>query len=179
MRRGCLVKTGKLVALALVVAAVSHVAVIVVAPYVLMRGAMKRVSREGTSINRWNHGKRVSETSRRVVRPSPDLAYSACVYDLSDGPIRVTAAAWDDYMSVSAFAANSDNFFVINDRQAPNGVDFTLVREGEPKPADAAMVVESPSTRGIILQRRVAPTEERFAKADEIRQGDLCGPAPE
>ena len=74
------------------------------------------------------------------MRPSPDLAYSACVYDLSAGPIRVTAAAWDDYMSVSAFAANSDNFFVSNDREAPNGVDFTLIRAGDEKPADAVVV---------------------------------------
>lgn len=169
-------KGWRLVALAVVVAALAHVAVIVAAPYVLMRGAMARVSRDGTSINKWNHGQRVSEKSRRVVRPSPDLAYSACVYDLSAGPIRVTAAAWDDYMSVSAFAANSDNFFVINDRQAPDGVDFTLIRAGDPAPADAAMVVESPSTRGIVLQRRVAPTEERFAKADAARQADVCGP---
>lgn len=162
--------------LTVVVAAISHVAVIVAAPYVLMRGAMARISRDGTSINAWNHAPRVSETSRRIVRPSPDLAYSSCVYDLSSGPVRVTAAAWDDYMSVSAFAENSDNFFVINDRQAPNGVDFILIRAGEPKPDGPATVVESPSTTGIILQRRIAPTEERFAQADAARKADVCGP---
>ena len=80
-------------------------------------------------------------------------------------------------MSVSAFAANSDNFFVINDRQAPNGVDFTLVREGDAAPPGAVMIVESPSTRGIVLQRRIAPTEDRYALADAARQNDLCGPA--
>lgn len=164
------------IALALAVAVVSHVAVIMAAPHVLMRGAMKRISRDDTGINMWRHAPRVSEESRRVVRPSPDLAYSACVYDLSSGPIRVTAAAWDDYMSVSAFAANSDNFFVINDRQAPQGVDFVLVLEGDEPPTDAARVVESPSTTGIILQRRIAPTEERFAAADAARKNDVCAP---
>jgi uncharacterized membrane protein len=166
----------RLVLIGVAVAAVAHLGVIMVAPYVLMRGAMKRVSRDGASINTWIHAPRVSEESRRVVRPSPDLAYSACVYDLSNGPIRVTAAAWDDYMSVSAFASNSDNFFVINDREAPQGVDLVLIREGDEKPAGAAMVVESPSTRGIVLQRRVAPTQERFAKADAARKNDICGP---
>ena len=166
----------RLILVGLAVAVVSHFGVIAAAPYVFMSGAMKRVSREGTRINVWNHGPRVSQESRRVVRPSPDLAYSACVYDLSDGPVRVTAAAWDDYMSVSAFAANSDNFFVINDRQAPEGVDFVLVEEGADPPADAAMVVESPTTRGIILQRRIAPTEERFALADAARKNDVCAP---
>jgi uncharacterized membrane protein len=165
----------RLVALALVVAAVAHIAVIVAAPYVLMRTAMNRITAD-VGANIWRHAPRVSEKSRRIVRPSPDLAYSSCVYDLSAGPIRVTAAAWDDYMSVSVFAENSDNVFVINDRQAPNGVDFVLIRAGDPKPEGAAMVVESPSATGIILQRRVAPTEERFALAAAARKSDVCGP---
>lgn len=165
----------RLLILSLVIAAVAHISVIVAAPYVLMRGAMQRITGD-VGTNKWRHAPRVSETSRRIVRPSPDLAYSSCVYDLSNGPIRVTAAAWDDYMSVSAFAENSDNFFVINDRQAPNGVDFVLIRAGDAKPAGAAMVVESPSTTGIILQRRIAPTEERFAQADSARKGDICSP---
>jgi uncharacterized membrane protein len=166
----------RLVLLAILVAVLAHVGVVAAAPYFFMRGAMARIGDRPPGINAWHHAPRVSEKSRRVVRPSPDLAYSSCVYDLSAGPIRVTAAAWDDYMSVSVFAANSDNDFVINDRQAPAGVDFVLIRAGDPKPPGAAMVVESPSTTGIILQRRIAPTAERFALADAARKGDICGP---
>ncbi|MGH8239087.1 MAG: DUF1254 domain-containing protein, partial [Steroidobacteraceae bacterium] len=113
-----------------------------------------------------------------VVRPSPDLAYSACVYDLSEGPVRVIASAWDDYMSVSVFAHNSDNIFVINDRQAPEGVELAIVRKGAPHPAGAQLVVESPSRRGIVLQRRVAPTQERFNAAAAARSKDHCGIVP-
>lgn len=165
----------KLVLLGIAVAVAAHVATIFIAPYVLMHAAMERISRGGQLVNQWSHPPRTSEQSRRVVRPSPDLAYSACVYDLSDGPLRVTASAWDDYMSVSVFAANSDNIFVQNDRQAPNGVDFVLVRRGDAHPAGAGQIVESPSARGIILQRRVAPTAERFAAAAAARRGDICG----
>ena len=165
---------GKYLLGALIIAVVVHLAAIFAVPRLLMNVAMERLCAAG--VNVWHLSDRVTAASRWVVRPAPDFAYSACVYDLSAGPIRVTAAAWDDYMSVSAFAANSDNFFVINDREAPNGVDFTLIRAGDEKPADAAMVVESPSTRGIILQRRIAPTEERFARADAARKQDVCGP---
>jgi uncharacterized membrane protein len=157
--------------------AAAHFATIFVAPYVLMNAAMKRISRGGERINRWSHPPRTSERSRTVVRPSPDLAYSACVYDLGDGPVRVTAARWDDYMSVSVFAANSDNIFVQNDRQAPGGVDFVLARKGEAPPANAKQVVVSPSRRGIVLQRRVAPTAERWAAAAEARKNDVCAAA--
>lgn len=154
---------------------IGHLATVFAAPYVLMDAAMDRISRGGQRVNVWSHPQRTSENSRAVVRPSPDLAYSACVYDLSGGPVRVTAAPWSDYMSVSVFAANSDNIFVINDRQAPDGVDLVLVRRGQTPPEGAAMVVESPSERGIVLQRRVAPTAERWTEAAEARAGDICG----
>ena len=157
------------------VAAVAHLATILAAPNLLMGAAMKNLSRNGERLNAWGHAPRTTETSRRVVRPSPDLAYSACVYDLGKGPVRVTAAAWDDYMSVSVFAANSDNIFAINDRQAPRGIQLILVRKGEARPSvPGAIIVESPSTRGIVLQRRLAPTAERFAKAEAARAHDVC-----
>lgn len=157
------------------VAAVSHIATVLAAPYLLMSAAMKNLSRDGERINAWGHAARITEASRRVVRPSPDLAYSACVYDLSRGPVHVTAAAWDDYMSVSVFAANSDNIFAINDRQAPGGVQLILVRKGGMRPSvPGAIIVESPSARGIVLQRRLAPTAERFAKAEAARAHDVC-----
>lgn len=165
----------KIALLALGAAIVAHLATIFAAPFVLMDAAIERISRDGAMMNQWIHPPRTSEESRRVVRPSPDLAYSACVYDLKDGPLHVTASAWDDYMSVSVFAANSDNIFVQNDRQAPNGVEFILVRRGQPAPETQLHIVESPSDRGIILQRRVAPTEERFAMADAARRDDVCG----
>lgn len=164
----------QLVVLGVVVAIAAHLATVFIAPYPLMDAAMERISRGGTRINEWIHAPRMTEEARRVVRPSPDLAYSACIYDLSQGPLHVTAAAWDDYMSVSVFAANSDNIFVQNDREAPNGVDFVLIRSGAAAPAGAAQIVESPSQRGIVLQRRVAPTAERFAAAAEAREHDIC-----
>ncbi|MEZ6023624.1 MAG: DUF1254 domain-containing protein [Hyphomonadaceae bacterium] len=166
----------KLIAACVVVFIAAHLATVFAAPYVLMNAAMDRISRDGERINVWSHPPRTSEESRRVVRPSPDLAYSACVYDLADGPLHVTAAAWDDYMSVSVFAANSDNIFVVNDRQAPEGVDFVLVRRGEAAPEGATQVVESPSQRGVILQRRVAPTAARWEEAAAARANDVCAP---
>lgn len=160
------------------VAVVAHFATVFAAPYVLMDAAMNRIARDGKLVNRWTHPPRISQKSRMVVRPSPDLAYSACVYDLTQGPVHVTASAWDDYMSVSVFAHNSDNIFVINDREAPQGVDLLLIRRGQAHPGGSAIVVESPSTRGIVLQRRVAPTQERFDAAAVARANDTCTVVP-
>ncbi len=169
-------RIGKLFALALLVAVAAHLATVLAAPYVLMNAAMKRISKDGTKINQWIHAPPTTEQSRRVVRPSPDIAYSACVYDLAAGPIHVTAAPWGDYLSVSVFGQNSDNIYVVDDRQSPQGMDLLIVRKGAPHPPGAAVVVESPSRRGIVLQRRLAPTQERWDAADAARRHDICGP---
>jgi uncharacterized membrane protein len=157
----------------LVVALSAYLAVIVATPYVLMTGAVNKLSSHGRAVNQFVFAPRTTEASRQVVRPSPDLAYSTCVYDLSRGPLRVHAAPWSDYMSVSVFQANSDDIFVLNDRQAPTGVDFVLAKAGQATPPGARVVI-SPSAKGIILDRRLAPSADAFAKADAARRGDVC-----
>jgi len=158
---------------ALVCALIGYIGIILVTPYVIMGGAMRKISGNGRAVNQFVFGPRTTEASRGIVRPSPDLAYASCVYDLSKGPLRVHAAPWTNYMSISVFQANSDNIFVLNDRQAPTGIDFVLARKGQTAPAGAHVII-SPSARGIILDRRLAPTADEIAKADAARHGDVC-----
>jgi uncharacterized membrane protein len=161
-------------AVAALVGLMAHFAVIFATPYVLMGGAMKRLSGGGRAVNQFVFAPRTTETSRGVVRPAPDLAYGACVYNLAKGPLRVHGApSGGDYMSIWVFQANSDNIFVENDRQAPTGIDFVLAKKDQATPAGARVVI-SPSTKGIVLDRRLAPTQEAFAKADVARHGDVC-----
>ena len=97
--------------------------------------------------------------SRTIVRPSPDLLYVACVYDLAHGPVLVRAPHAPTYLSLSAFAENTDNFFAVNDRGpgSENGLAMLLVPPGDssgpPAAAAGATRVESPSLRGIVLAR--------------------------
>lgn len=165
-----------LAALSLVAFAIGHLAVVAVYPRRAMSMAMDRISQEGAAVNQWRHGQRATGQSRRIVRPSPDLANSSCVFDLATGPVRVTAAPWDGYMSVSVYSANSDNIFVVNDRNAPQGVDMIIYLRGTSRPSGAELVVESPSRKGIVLQRRLAPTTERFVAAAAARATDVCAP---
>ncbi|HEX8900849.1 DUF1254 domain-containing protein [Vitreimonas sp.] len=157
---------------ALISAVLIHFAIIYAVPHVLMNVAITRLSEMG--LNRWQLAPRVTEQSRQIVRPSPDFAYSACTYDLSRGPIVISAAPWREYWSLSLYAGNSDNFFVIDDREAHNGAEITLVRRGRPHPEGASMVVESPSARGIALIRRLAPTPEEYGAAAQVARDDVC-----
>ena len=166
----------KSLVIVLVTAVVVHLAVILSAPNLLMAVAFKRLSAEGAMVNQMIYPPRTTEASRAIVRPSPDLAYASCAFDLSKGPVRVKAAKASDYMSVSVYASNSDNIFAINDRQAPDGVDLIIVGRGQVAPTGAAIVVQSPTQRGIVLERRLAPSAEAFAAADMARKKGVCSP---
>lgn len=163
---------GKYVVVGLIVALIVHFAAINALPRVLMNTAIERLS--GGHYNVWRLGPRVTPASRNVVRPSPDFAYSACAYDLSHGPVHIQAGPWGAYWSLSLYADNSDNFFVIDDREARSGADITLIRAGAAAPDRAATVVTSPSTRGIALIRRLAPTPDAYDQAAAVAANDVC-----
>jgi len=150
-----------------------HISYVFLGPYVFMGVAMKRLSNGWANTNQFTQGQQTTIHSRQIVRPSPDMAYAACVYDLRDGPVRIYAAPWDDYMSISVFAANSDNFFSQNDREAPQGVNIVLAKQGQNVPP-GAKIVYSPSMRGIVLDRRLAPTKIRFELAKAARSSNVC-----
>lgn len=170
-------RRAKLLVLFVAAATVGHLGLVHAVPYFLMNVAMKRVSQDGKLINQFYFGGRTTQNSRLVVRPSPDLAYATCAYDLSDGPLLIEAAPSPEqgYVSISVFAANTDNIAVFDTSQMPEGIRFVLAREGQPVPA-GVKVVMSPSVRGIVLDRRLAPTAELFAAVDQARRSDKCEP---
>jgi uncharacterized membrane protein len=163
---------GKYIWAAAGVAVLAHLAVISAIPSALTGVAISRLGEAG--FNRWLVAPRVTADSRTIVRPAPDFAYSACAYDLGDGPLRLYVAPWGEYWSLSLYADNSDNFFVVDDREVRGGADIVLVRDGRSAPDHAARVVESPSRRGIALIRRLAPTANAYNAAAEAARGDVC-----
>lgn len=167
----------KLLGLFIGAAVVGHVGLVMAVPHGLMKVAMNRMSGDGSRINQFSFGPRTTKDSRGVVRPSPDLAYSSCVYDLSKGPLLVSAAPSPNqgYVSLSVFAANTDNIAALDTTQYPQGIRFVLKRKGQAAPV-GVQVVESPSDKGIILDRRLAPSAELFAEVDKARRADSCAP---
>jgi len=163
---------GKYVTGALLIAVVTHTVCIYAAPRLMMNVAIERIGAAG--FNTWRLADRVTPASRQIVRPSPDFAYSACAYDLSHGPVAISAAAWEPYWSLSLYAANSDNFYVIDDREAHYGAGITLIRRGARAPDGAETVVQSPSQRGIALIRRLAPTPAQYSAAADVSRRDVC-----
>lgn len=166
--------TAKYVWAALLVAVLTHVGLVHWVPRAMMAVAIDRIGGEG--FNAWHASPRVTAQARTIPRPSPDFAYFACAYDLADGPISIRVAPWPSYWSLSLYAGNSDNFYVVDDRETPFDARVTLIREGARAPEDAPSVVESPSRRGIALIRRLAPDVASHAAANEAARGDICAP---
>jgi uncharacterized membrane protein len=161
---------------ALIAGAIAHIALVQAVPRVMMDKAIERIG--GGATNVWRLADRVTPESRQIVRPSPDFAYAACSYDLSEGPVTIHVEPWNTYWSLSLYADNSDNFFVVDDREVRGGVTITLVQHGRAAPEDAPRVVRSPSARGIALIRRLAPTPSEYDAASGVAHGDICQAAP-
>lgn len=160
----------------LVLATIVHWFVISTAPSVIMWRAMARVAQ--ARVNSISHGERATEESRAIVKPSPDLLYSTCSFDISRRPLKiVTGAPADTYWSVALYADNTDNFFVLNDTKAQGqAATIILLGPGQSAPVDTAgtITVNSPSTRGLVLFRTLITDDAREAEIDEARRAATC-----
>jgi uncharacterized membrane protein len=161
---------GPLAAFSLCVAAV-HVAVLYAAPTVIMGQAMGVLAARGVPLHRFTNPERVTPQTQQVVRSSPDLYYALCRYDLRNPgtQVLVQMGDWPDYQSVSFFAAQTDNFATL--RGTGKAVAVRLLPPGS-APTEEAIV--SPTAKGVILIRRLAPSAERFAAAAAAGKADRC-----
>jgi uncharacterized membrane protein len=160
----------------LVLTAAIHYAGIVLYPRLLVSVWLWKLARRG-GMNRFLHGGPPRAEDRHIPRlASPDLAYSAAAFDLSGGPLRIRAPVADHYTSVSLYAANTDNFFVVNDRQAGGGrFDFVLIGPKSPEPSVPDVpVVRAPSSRGLILLRFLVVDREQLDRIELLRPEITC-----
>lgn len=129
-------------------------------------------------VNEMIHMPPTTADSRAVVRPSPDLLYSAIIYDVSRKPLLIEAAIPETYWSISFFANNTDNYFVENDHDigAPTG-RFILVGKGQRPPDDStARIVEAQSDKGAILLRSLVRDAARIDDLIAVQKQANCRP---
>jgi uncharacterized membrane protein len=159
------------IAATLVIAALVHVGTVAAIPHLIMH----RMLAQAGTVNVIHFGKRPDASARGVVRPSPDLLYSICPFDLSKGPLRVRSPVPSDtYWSVSAFDANTDNFFVKNDRQVSGAIDFLIVAQGDSENTEGFSVVRAPTARGLVLFRTLIDDDGKLAAIDALRRKATC-----
>lgn len=119
----------------------------------------------------FNLSPRNTPQTQTVVRPSPDLANSICLFDLDKTEqVNIRAGAWDKVGSVSFFDARTNNFATIR-LDANNETRLILRKKGMGKSDDRII---SPTSKGLILIRRLAPTDADYKRIEIIAQTDKC-----
>lgn len=140
----------------------------------LMEGAVRRISADG-GLNTMRFGNLASPTNQPIVRPSPDLAYSSCPFDLSAGPLLITYVPVEGrYSSLSIFDGRTDVVFVRNDQQAggkPVRVAVARPRQTVPVGLETVRVEYD---RGIALVRVLLADPAEISKLDPVRRRSSC-----
>jgi uncharacterized membrane protein len=156
--------------------ALGHAAVLFATPYVMMDRFLDRAAaRNGVNVMAFRD--RPTAKNNRVVRQGPDILYSSCVFDLSNGPVRMHAVLPDTYGSLSLFADNTDNFYTVNDRETREGlVDLVVYPAGAtpPEAPPGASLVASPSDRGNMIIRMVVRRDDDEQRLDALRRQAVC-----
>ena len=167
----------KWIAAVTAVAVVVHLASVALLPRLIMLRTMGGIARAAHGANHMMFGNRPTAANRGVVRPSPDLLYSSCVFDLvrAGGAVRVRASGMPHtYWSVSVFDADTNNFHVVNDRKAGDHVDFLIVAPGMGPDGGSIPQVEAPTRNGIVLFRTLIDDDKRLAEIDAARRHASC-----
>jgi uncharacterized membrane protein len=122
-----------------------------------------------------------TEKSRNVVKPSPDLLYALCIFDIRTGPVRISARPSPGYWSIALYARNSDNFFHLNDLEMKSDrVELILSAADQGAGLKArypdAILVHPASTVGLMLTRSLVLDPDNINTVIEARSSTHCAP---
>jgi len=177
MRTARWIKSGCIV-LALAVAL--HVLVVWLIPRAITAVFLRRIAAQA-GYNQVVLPPLPTEKSRDVVKPSPDLLYALCIFDISAGPVRISALPSPGYWSIALYARNSDNFFHLNDLEVKGDrVELILSAAGQNAELKArypdAIVVHPASTVGLMLTRSLVLDPDNIKTVIEARSSTHCAP---
>ena len=152
----------------------AYQATLLATPYALMQAALKKIGDRGPE-NQFAFSPMTTAANQTIVRPSPDLAYAACAFDVSKGPVLVDVQPVPDhYWSVSIFDARTDVAAVRSDRDTKGkAARLALVNAGQTAPAGYEPVRVG-YDRGLVLIRILVAPASTFPTIDAIRRKSTC-----
>jgi uncharacterized membrane protein len=155
-----------------------HVLVIWLIPRAITAVFLRRIA-AGAGYNQVVLPPLPTDKSRDVVKPSPDLLYALCVFDLGAGPVRISVKPSQGYWSIALYARNSDNFFHLNDREVKGDrVELIL---SDARDSDAlrarypdAIHVHPESSVGLMLARSLVLDANDMKAVIDARSSTRC-----
>lgn len=113
----------------------------------------------------------------------PAFASAVCRYDLSQGPLKLTVPVSIAYTSISFYTRYDIAYYAINDRAAGRRIielDLMTAEQKSQLPDDEdvtaadRLIVESPTTTGVIAIRALAPEPGLMPMAQGAIAGARC-----
>jgi uncharacterized membrane protein len=113
----------------------------------------------------------------------PAFAAAVCRYDLSNGPIKLSAPVSQAYTSVSFYERFGAAYYAITDRAAGRRIieldlmtdkQRALVPEDEDTTAADRLIVESPTLTGLIVVRALVPEPSLLPMAQRSVASAKC-----
>ena len=149
----------------LLLGGIVHLVTMLILPRTATQDAYARLAPTG-EVNKMAPIPEPTTQNSPVPFTDPAFAAAVCRYDLSKGPIKFTAPVSVAYTSVSFYTRNEVAYYAINDRSAGRKVieldlmtedQHSALPEDEDVTAADRLIVESPTTIGLIVLRALAP----------------------
>jgi uncharacterized membrane protein len=113
----------------------------------------------------------------------PAFAAAVCRYDLTSGPLKLVAPVSQAYTSVTFYTRKSVAYYAINDRAAGRrtieldlmtAAQHAQVPEDEEVTAADRLIIESPTSMGLIVVRALAPEPGLMPMARQALAAATC-----
>ena len=113
----------------------------------------------------------------------PAFAMAICRYDLSTAPLKLTVPVSQAYTSVSFYTRNEVAYYAINDRSAGRRVieldlmteaQHSELPEDEEVTAADRLIIDSPTTTGLIVLKALAPEPGLMPQAQASLAASRC-----
>ncbi len=185
---------------ALVLAAIAHVGAILLLPFVSQQDALSRlqpIREDGEPVLLAN-----PQTRGWLTQHDPASALSACAYDLSEAPLRVTFSMGAHFQSASFHSRSTGVFFTLTDRAVEGAEMDVLIMTPEqrfedealraasadaledgsgtrtPDPLAGTVRITAPEMQGFVAFRVLAPLPGLAQTATDRALSARCTPFP-
>jgi uncharacterized membrane protein len=161
-----------------------HLSTMLVLPRTASQDAYARLAATG-EVNKMAPIPAPSSKNSAIPFMDPAFASAVCRYDLSRGPIKLTAPVSTAYTSVSFYTRNGVAYYAINDRAAGRRIielNLMTTEQREQLPAEEdvtaadRLIVESPTKIGLIVVRALAPEPGMMTMARNAVAAAQCRP---
>ena len=159
-----------------------HLGTILVLPRTASQDAYTRLS-PVTPVNAMTPLPRPTPGKALLPYMDPAFAVAVCRYDLANGPMRLTAPVSQAYTSVTFYTRLGVAYYGINDRAAGRRtIELYLMttpqHDAMPEEADVTaadrLIIESPTTTGLIVLRALSPEPGLMPMAQASLTGARC-----